>query len=89
MRKTPLLIFLLCISLHTEVGADEPANLSVRSEQSAVSLGGAVTRSIQQNEGPVAEPSSTSTGAFDFSFYLVAGIGFAGLMWMRHQAQSI
>ena len=88
MRKTPLLIFLLCISLHTEVGADEPVRLSINSDQRAVVLGGAVTNSTQL-EGPVAEQSSTSTGAFDFSFYLVAGIGFAGLMWMRHQAQSL
>jgi hypothetical protein len=39
--------------------------------------------------GPVAEPRSTATGAFDLSYLFVLSLGIAGLIWIRRQSQTL
>ncbi len=91
-------MFLLCIFLHIDVSADElsipgTATFDVRGEglqitQTQAVPPGEIQRGVHI-AGPALEPSSTIAGTFDYSYFLVLGLGVAGLVWMRRQSQSL
>jgi hypothetical protein len=49
----------------------------------------AQTQAEELYEVPVADPSSTVTSAFDYSYLLVLGLGLAGLFWIRRQTHAL
>jgi len=72
-------------------------NQAWSAEQSATSstlnTGNVVTASTQtvesQFEGPAAESRRTTAAVFDLSYYLVLGLGLAGLVLMRRHSQDL
>ncbi len=58
---------------------------------STISLGAMLDNATSESTvgGPVAELSSTATGAFDFSYFFVLSLGIAGLIWIRRQSQTL
>ncbi|XOV82270.1 MAG: hypothetical protein ACFHXK_15580 [bacterium] len=58
---------------------------------STISMG-AVNQSVAQEStigGSAAEPHGPVAGTFDYSYFLVLGLGIAGLFWIRRQSQSL
>ena len=93
MRKTPLLIILLMFALSAHTSAADDGLVSSASGKGASTnpLGAVIetTASESTGGGPVAEPRSTATGAFDFSYFFVLSLGIAGLIWIRRQSQTL
>ena len=93
MRKTPLLILLLLIALGARASAADDGFVSSASTTGAstIPLGAVLESAALEStvEGPVAEQSSTATGAFDLSYFFVLSLGIAGLIWIRRQSQTL
>ena len=87
MRRTPLIIALLCILLCTRVSA---ADAGV-AEASTIPKDVVITTTSQESTYGVSglEKSSTSPDSLDFSFMLVLTLGVVGLLWVRRQSQAL
>ena len=97
MRHTPLLMLLVCITLHMDaVAADTVLEAGTITHQAVSGTQVAAPAAVGVESsfgGPAAEPalpaSGTHAGPFDLSTLLVAGLGLAGLAWMRRQARAL
>ncbi len=89
VRLTPLLVLLLCTVLHIDVAASGSAELSASPVESEVAVATQVVQRDNHFVGPAMEQSSTMAGTFDYSYYIVLGLGIFGLVWMRRQSQSL
>ena len=87
MKTTPLLVIFLCTILSARVSAEGADAIHA----STISMG-AVNQSVTQEStigGSAAEPNGTVADTFDYSYFLVLGLGIAGLFWIRRQSQSL
>lgn len=57
--------------------------------QSGISDAALMLDTAVKNRTVLAVSADSAFDAFDFSYFLVLGIGFAGLVWMRRQVQSL
>ena len=87
VKTTPLLVIFLCTILSARVSAEGAESMHA----STISMS-AVNQSVTQEStigGSAAESSGPAAGAFDYSYFLVLGLGLAGLFWIRRQSQSL
>ena len=87
MRRTPLIIALLCILLCTRVSAAD-AGIA---EASTIPQDVVITTASQESTYGVSglEQGSTSSESLDFSFMIVLTLGVIGLLWVRRQSQAL
>jgi hypothetical protein len=87
VKTTPLLVIFLCTILSARVSAESAESMHA----STISMS-AVNQSVTQEStigGSAAESLDTAAGTFDYSYFLVLGLGIAGLFWIRRQSQSL
>ena len=87
MKTTPLLVIFLCFILSARVSAEGADAMHA----STISMS-AVNQSVTQEStigGSAAESNRSAAGTFDYSYFLVLGLGIAGLFWIRRQSQSL
>lgn len=79
------------LGAHPSIADEGVVSPASKAAASTISLGAMLDTATSQSTvgGPVAEPSSTATGAFDFSYFLVLSLGIAGLIWIRRQSQTL
>ena len=86
-------MFLLLFVLGARASTAEESIVSSASTKGAstIPLGTVLETAASESTvgGPVAEPSSTATGAFDLSYFFVLSLGIAGLIWIRRQSQTL
>jgi hypothetical protein len=87
VKLTPLLVCLLCTLLSARVSADSASAIHA----STISMGAVNQTATQESTigGSAVESSSTAADTFDYSYFLVLGLGIAGLFWIRRQSQSL
>ncbi|MCR9262003.1 MAG: hypothetical protein NXH95_19995 [Pseudomonadaceae bacterium] len=87
MKTTPLLVIFLCTILSARVSAEGADVIHA----STISMG-AVNQTVTQEStigGSAAESGGSAADTFDYSYFLVLGLGIAGLFWIRRQSQSL
>lgn len=87
VKLTPLLVCLLCTLLSARVSADSATAMHA----STISMN-AVNQTVVREStigGSAAEPNGAAADTFDYSYFLVLGLGIAGLFWIRRQSQSL
>ena len=99
MSKGPIIAVLFYLSLNPSAGLAQAgveassggtvATSSVATPNS-VSVLEASTSPVERSfEGGVVDGRRVTATALDISYYLVLGLGIAGLYWMRRHAQSL
>ena len=79
------------LSARASVADDGFVSVTANTGASTIPLGTVLSNPSSESTvgGPVAEPSSTATGAFDFSYFFILSLGIAGLIWIRRQSQTL
>ena len=87
VRKTPLLIFLLCILLSTRVSADDAGAI----HSSTIPMSSVIETVSQESnfEGSAVELSRATADSFDYSYFIVLVLGLTGLYWTRRQSRYL
>ena len=93
MSQLRLLITVFALSLAPVVGQAE-ASVSDGTVQAGglapSAVAAASTSPVEASfEGAVVDGRRSTAAALDISYYFVLGLGVAGLVWMRRQAQSL